>query len=66
MIALFGAIGPFEPIRVPDAPKATWEALHSRNDLLVFGNRSKVLSDLLSAQVALPPGVEESGDKKKK
>ncbi len=56
-VSLFGSIGRFEPIRVPDAPKPSWESLHTRNDFVLFHNRASSLADFIEEAVVLPPGV---------
>ncbi|CAD7942167.1 unnamed protein product [Amoebophrya sp. A120] len=57
LLSLFGSIGRFEPIRVSDAPKPTWDAQHIRNDFIMYQSRAPALCAFIEEKTALPPNV---------
>ncbi|CAD7937249.1 unnamed protein product [Amoebophrya sp. A25] len=61
LISLFGSIGRFEPIRVPDAPKPSWDTLHTRHDFILFKGRSTSLCGFIEDRMQLPPNIPAGG-----
>merc|ERR1719203_2007990 len=55
LIALWGGIGEFKPIRISDSKKVRWESLHARPDFHCYQNRAKLLGPLLKSQMPVPP-----------
>eukprot|EP00392_Amoebophrya_sp_AT5.2_P019329 g20116.t1 len=59
LVSLYGSIGRFEPIRVSEAPRVTWESQHQRNDFIMYRSRAAALCAFIEHQVELPPGVKD-------
>merc|ERR1712187_920011 len=55
LIALWGGIGEFKPIRISDSKKVRWESLHARPDFHCYTNRAKQIRPLLQRQMPTPP-----------
>mmetsp|Transcript_89779 Transcript_89779/g.159624 ORF Transcript_89779/g.159624 Transcript_89779/m.159624 type:complete len:109 (+) Transcript_89779:81-407(+) len=54
MLALWGGIGEFKPIRVGDEKKPRWETLHQRSEFHSYRSRAKFLRPLLT-NLPTPP-----------
>mmetsp|Transcript_92804 Transcript_92804/g.262478 ORF Transcript_92804/g.262478 Transcript_92804/m.262478 type:complete len:111 (+) Transcript_92804:62-394(+) len=55
LIALWGGIGDFKPIRISDSKKVRWESLHARPDFHCYQNRAKLIRPLLKGVLPTPP-----------
>mmetsp|Transcript_40624 Transcript_40624/g.111802 ORF Transcript_40624/g.111802 Transcript_40624/m.111802 type:complete len:113 (-) Transcript_40624:128-466(-) len=53
MVALWGGVGDFKPIRIADSKKPRWESLHARQDFHTYHSRARQLRTLLESR--LPP-----------
>ncbi|CAK8999671.1 unnamed protein product [Durusdinium trenchii] len=55
LLALWGGIGDFKPIRMGDSKKPRWESLHARPDFHSYRSRAKFMRSLLT-NIEPPPG----------
>merc|ERR1711957_1087283 len=55
LVALWGAIGDFKPIRISDGRRVRWETQHARGDFHNFKSRARFLRPLLKS-LPTPPG----------
>ncbi|CAJ1405067.1 unnamed protein product [Effrenium voratum] len=55
LLALWGGIGEFKPIRMGDSKKPRWESLHERPDFHSYRSRAKFMRTLLTS-IEPPPG----------
>mmetsp|Transcript_22998 Transcript_22998/g.36730 ORF Transcript_22998/g.36730 Transcript_22998/m.36730 type:complete len:111 (-) Transcript_22998:130-462(-) len=55
MLALWGGIGEFKPIRIHDSKKPRWESLHSRDNFQNFLNRGRQFSSVIEKNLLPPP-----------
>mmetsp|Transcript_85701 Transcript_85701/g.276589 ORF Transcript_85701/g.276589 Transcript_85701/m.276589 type:complete len:140 (+) Transcript_85701:10-429(+) len=56
VMAMWGSIGEFKPIRIDDSKKPRWESLHCRPDFQCYTNRAKLIRPLLESSFPQPPG----------
>jgi len=55
LVALWGGIGEFKPIRISDSKKVRWESLHARPDFHAYTNRAEFVKPFLEGQLPKPP-----------
>merc|ERR1719203_912251 len=59
VLALWGGIGEFKPIRIADSKKPRWESLHARPDFHCYSNRAKMIRPILKATIPeAPPDMD--------
>eukprot|EP00416_Gambierdiscus_australes_P022836 CAMPEP_0171062598 /NCGR_PEP_ID=MMETSP0766_2-20121228/5138_1 /TAXON_ID=439317 /ORGANISM="Gambierdiscus australes, Strain CAWD 149" /LENGTH=97 /DNA_ID=CAMNT_0011518397 /DNA_START=204 /DNA_END=497 /DNA_ORIENTATION=- len=58
VLALWGGIGEFKPIRISDSKKVRWESLHARPDFHCYQNRAKLIRPLLEGVLPTPPPAD--------